>query len=48
MPIDSILVSAVVVAMFVVFAGALIWGERQSKSMNQRLSEGQNARRPSF
>jgi hypothetical protein len=32
MPIDSILVSAGVVAMFVVFAGALMWGDRQTRS----------------
>ena len=31
MPIDSVLVSAAVVAMFVIFAGVLAWGERQSR-----------------
>ena len=35
MPIDSILVSAAVVAMFVIFAGVLIWGDLQSGSMRQ-------------
>lgn len=32
MPFDSILVSAAVVSMFVVFAGALIWGDFQVRS----------------
>jgi hypothetical protein len=30
MPIDSMLVSAAVVTMFVLFAAVLAWGERQS------------------
>jgi hypothetical protein len=30
MPVDSILVSAAVVAMFVVFAGVLMWGSHQT------------------
>jgi hypothetical protein len=29
-PVDSILVSAAVVAMFVIFAGVFIWGDFQS------------------
>lgn len=32
MPIDSILVSAAVVAMFVVFAGVLMWGDHQTRA----------------
>ena len=35
MPIDSMLVSTTVVAMFVIFAGVLIWGERQTRQLNQ-------------
>jgi hypothetical protein len=35
MPVDSILVSAAVVAMFVIFAGVLIWGDFQSGSTRQ-------------
>ena len=35
MPIDSMLVSAAVVAMFVIFAGVLAWGEHQSRSLQQ-------------
>lgn len=31
MPVDSILISAAVVAMFVIFAGALYWAERQTR-----------------
>jgi hypothetical protein len=30
MPVDSILVSAAVVSVFVIFAGVLIWGDSQS------------------
>jgi len=32
MPFDSILVSAAVISMFVVFAGTLIWGDFQVRS----------------
>jgi len=32
MPIDSILVSAAVVSVFVVFAGVLLWGNFQTES----------------
>jgi hypothetical protein len=35
MPVDSILVSTAVVAMFMIFAGVLIWGDLQSGSMRQ-------------
>ena len=35
MPVDSILVSAAVVSVFVIFAGVLIWGDFQSRSMRQ-------------
>ncbi len=31
MPVDSLLVSAFVVAMFVAFAGALFWADRQTR-----------------
>lgn len=31
MPIDSILVSAAVILMFLVFAGVLAWGDFQSR-----------------
>jgi hypothetical protein len=47
MPIDSMLGSAAVVAMFVIFAGALIWGERQTNSLN-RPSGGRSTKRRSF
>jgi hypothetical protein len=35
MPVDSMLVSAAVVAMFGIFAGVLAWGERQSRPPQQ-------------
>ena len=47
MPIDSILVSAAVVAMFVIFAGVLIWGDQQTGSMRQE-PVGRNRKRRSF
>jgi hypothetical protein len=47
MPVDSILVSAAVVAMFVIFAGVLLWGDFQSGSMRQE-SSGRNQKRHSF
>jgi hypothetical protein len=47
MPVDSILVSAAVVSVFVVFAGALIWGDFQSRSMRQQ-PVSRNKKRRSF
>jgi hypothetical protein len=35
MPIDSILVSAAVISVFVVFAGVLLWGNFQTESTGQ-------------
>ena len=48
MPIDSILVSAAVVAMFAVFAGALIWGNHQTKPAQPSLAAANNRKRRSF
>ena len=45
MPIDSILVSAGVVAMFVVFAGALMWGDHQTKATRSSLAASVTKRR---
>ena len=45
MPIDSMLVSAAVAAMFVIFAGVLAWGERQSQSLQQALANSDPKRR---
>jgi hypothetical protein len=36
MPVDSMLVSAAVVAMFVVFAAVLAWGEFQTRPKQHR------------
>jgi hypothetical protein len=44
-PIDSILVSAGVVAMFVVFAGVLMWGDHQTKAARPSLAAGVKQRR---
>jgi hypothetical protein len=45
MPIDSMLVSAAVVMMFVIFAGALAWGERQSRPFQQEPAGSRPKRR---
>jgi hypothetical protein len=45
MPIDSILVTAAVVAMFAIFAGVLAWGERQTRLVGQASAAGQRKRR---
>jgi hypothetical protein len=47
MPVDSMLVSVAVVAMFVVFASALAWGERQSQSLQQAPANSDPKRRSS-
>jgi hypothetical protein len=45
MPFDSMLVSAAVVIMFVVFAGVLAWGQRQTELAGQRTEDSQHKRR---
>jgi len=40
MPIDSILVSVAVVAMFVVFAGVLMWGSHQTGAARSDSAAG--------
>jgi hypothetical protein len=45
MPIDSVLVSVAVVAMFVIFAGVLAWGERQTESLRQMPADDHRKRR---
>jgi hypothetical protein len=45
MPFDSMLVSAAVVIMFLVFAGVLAWGQRQSELAGQRTDDSQPKRR---
>jgi uncharacterized membrane protein len=46
MPADSIFVVAAVIAMFVVFAVALIWADFQSRP--RQLVRKQNAKRRAF
>jgi len=46
-PVDSILVSAAVVLVFVVFAGVLIWGDFQAGPMRQQ-PVSRNRKRRSF
>jgi uncharacterized membrane protein len=45
MPVDSILVSAAVVSVFVVFAVVLIWGDFQSQPMRRELPSRSRKRR---
>jgi hypothetical protein len=47
MPVDSILVSAAVVLVFLVFAGVLIWGDFQSEPTRQE-PVARNRKRRSF
>ena len=45
MPIDSVLVSAAVVAMFVIFAVVLAWGDRQTRQLQPHSAESRPRRR---
>jgi hypothetical protein len=45
MPIDSVLVSAAVVAMFVIFAVVLAWGDRQTRQFQSHSAESRPRRR---
>jgi hypothetical protein len=45
MPVDSILVSAAVVSVFVVFAGVLIWGNFQTQPARQGPAKRNRKRR---
>jgi hypothetical protein len=45
MPIDSILVSAAVLSVFVVFAGVLVWGNVQTDPARQGPVERSSKRR---
>jgi hypothetical protein len=47
MPVDSILVSAAVVAVFAIFSAVLIWGDFRSGSMS-RQPAGPARKRRSF
>ena len=47
MPVDSMVVSAAVVTVFVIFAGVLLWGDLQSGSSGQRSLERNRSRRSS-
>jgi hypothetical protein len=46
MPIDSMLVAAGVVVMFVVFAAVLAWGDQQTRT--KQLAEQPNTKRRPF
>jgi hypothetical protein len=45
MPIESILISAAVIAMFVAFAAVLIWGDRQTRPARPGLASNNTKRR---
>ena len=44
MPIDSLIVTVCVVAMFVVFAAVLVWGDLQTRP--KHLAKSSSKRRP--
>jgi uncharacterized membrane protein len=46
MPTESVLVSVCVVAMFVVFAAALLWGDLQTRP--KQLADSSQAKRLAF
>jgi hypothetical protein len=46
MPIDSMLVAAGIVVMFVVFAAVLAWGDQQTRT--KQLAEQPNTKRRPF
>jgi hypothetical protein len=46
MPVDSMLVAAGVVLMFVIFAAVLAWGDAQTST--RQLAQQPNAKRRSF
>jgi len=46
MPVDSMLVAASVVVMFVAFAAALVWGDLQTRP--KKLAKASGARRRPF
>jgi hypothetical protein len=47
MPVDSILLSVAVVAMFVIFAGVLLWGDLQTRSMGHQ-TDSRNRKHRAF
>jgi len=48
MPTDAMVVSAAVISMFVIFAAVLCWGEQQTRSLQQGVTEQAKGRRRSF
>ena len=46
MPTDSLLVTVCVIAMFVVFAGVLFWGDMQTRP--KQLAQQSTAKRRAF
>lgn len=47
MPVDSLLVSAAIIAVFVVFGSVLYWGERRTRGLSPDATSAK-ARRRSF
>ena len=45
MPADSMLVSAAVVAMFVIFGAVLYWGERRTRDMSATAESAKSKHR---
>ena len=47
MPVESLIVSAAIVCMFVIFGSVLYWGERRTRTMS-RAGETAKAKRRGF
>ena len=48
MPVDAMILSAAIVAVFVVFGVVLHWGEARTRSLSQDTMAGAKTRRRSF
>jgi hypothetical protein len=47
MPLDSMIVSAFILGVFVIFGSVLYWGERRTRAMSA-ANEAEKAKRRSF
>jgi hypothetical protein len=47
MPVDSLIASAAIISVFVIFGSVLYWGERRTRGMSA-AAEAEKVRRRSF
>ena len=45
MPVDSLIVSALIISVFVIFGAVLYWGERRTRTMPAATEAGKFKRR---